>query len=125
MVLLPNPDPVVSSYQVAHGTARPAPAKSIDGASPSWSWLKLRDPVNVGLALERPPTVPMPRVVHFPAANERENTWSAGGGVAFVSCWRKMAHGTAGAPAVSAPPTTSALVGSSPLTLMALLIPAA
>ena len=29
-----------------------------------------------GLALERPPTVPMPRVVHAPAANERENTWS-------------------------------------------------
>jgi hypothetical protein len=25
----------VSSYQVAHGTVRPAPAKSIDGASPS------------------------------------------------------------------------------------------
>jgi hypothetical protein len=32
-----NPAPMVSSYQVAHGTVRPAPAKSIDGASPSRS----------------------------------------------------------------------------------------
>ena len=34
-VLLPKTAPVVSSYQVAHGTVRPAPAKSIAGASPS------------------------------------------------------------------------------------------
>src|SRR5207248_3499353 len=65
MLLLPNPDPLVSSYQVAHGTVRPAPAKSIDGASPSLPWSKLSDPLNVGLALDRPPTVPFPRVVHF------------------------------------------------------------
>ena len=78
--------------------------------------------MNFGLALDRPPTVPLPRVVHAPFANERENTWSAD---PLASCWRKIAHGTAGLPAVSAPPTTSALVGSSPLTLNALLIPAA
>jgi hypothetical protein len=30
------PNAVVSSYHVAHGTVRPAPAKSIAGASPSW-----------------------------------------------------------------------------------------
>src|SRR6185437_16063970 len=42
-----------------------------------------------------------------------------------ASCWRSTAHGTAGLPAISAPPTTSALVGSSPETLSALLIPAA
>src|SRR5437763_7370513 len=125
MLLFPKLDPVVFSYQVAHGTVRPAPAKSIDGDSPSCAWLKFSDPVNVGLALERPPTVPIPRVVHFPPANERENTWSAGGGAPFVSCWRQIAHGTAGLPAVSAPPTTSALVGSSPFTLIALLIPEA
>ena len=60
------------SYHVAHGTVRPAPAKSIAGASPSCVWSKLSEPLNVGAALERPPTVPMPRVVHAPAANERE-----------------------------------------------------
>ena len=124
-LLLPKPVPVVFSYQVAHGTVRPAPAKSIEGASPSWPWSKFSDPENCGLALDRPPTVPLPRVVHAPFANERANIWSAGGLGPFVSCWRKIAHGTAGLPAVSAPPTTSALVGSSPLTLNALLIPAA
>jgi len=35
-LLLPKPVPVVFSYHVAHGTVRPAPAKSIEGASPSW-----------------------------------------------------------------------------------------
>ena len=121
-LLLPKPVPLVFSYHVAHGTVRPAPAKSIDGASPSWPWSKFSDPGNFGLALERPPTVPLPRVVQAPFANDRENTWSAD---PLASCWRKIAHGTAGLPAVSAPPTTSALVGSSPLTLNALLIPAA
>src|SRR5262249_30195229 len=114
--------PVVFSYHVAHGTVRPAPAKSIDGASPSWPWSKLSDPENWGFALDRPPTVPLPRVVHAPPANERENTWSAD---PFASCARKIAHGPAGLPAVSAPPTTSALAGSSPLTQNALLTPAA
>ena len=31
-----KPVPLVFSYHVAHGTVRPAPAKSIAGASPSW-----------------------------------------------------------------------------------------
>ena len=74
MFSAPKPAPVVSSYQVAHGTVRPAPAKSIAGASPSWPWSKLSDPRNCGAALERPPTVPAPRVVHTPPANDRENT---------------------------------------------------
>jgi hypothetical protein len=39
-------------------------------------------------------------------------------------CW-KIAHGTFAPPAVNAPPAMSAFVGSSPLTLIALLIPAA
>ena len=68
--------PVVFSYQVAHGTVRPAPAKSIAGASPSWPWSKFSEPLNVGAALERPPTVPLPRVVQAPPANEREKIWS-------------------------------------------------
>src|SRR5215831_4848833 len=70
--LFPKPVPVVFSYQVAQGTVRPAPAKSIAGASPSWPWSKLSEPLNCGLALERPPTVPLPRVVHLPPAKERE-----------------------------------------------------
>src|SRR5438105_3358272 len=73
----PNPVPVVFSYHVAQGTARLAPAKSIVGASPSWPWSKLSEPLNAGLALERPPTVPLPRVVHTLFANEREKIWSA------------------------------------------------
>src|SRR5262249_19702963 len=121
-LLAPKPVPVVFSYHVAHGTVRPAPAKSIDGASPSWPWSKLSEPENCGFALDRPPTVPLPLVVHAPFANERENTWSAD---PSASCARKTAHGTAGLPAVSAPPTTSELAGSSPLTPNALLIPAA
>ena len=79
MLLLLKPVPVVFSYHVAHGTVRPAPAKSIAGASASWPWLKFSDAGNCGLALQRPPTVPMPRVVHAPAAKDRENTWSLGG----------------------------------------------
>ncbi len=73
-LLLPKPVPVVSSYQVAHGTVRPAPAKSISGASASSPWSKFSESANCGLALDRPPTVPLPRVVHAPEANERENT---------------------------------------------------
>src|SRR5207249_2750940 len=59
-----KPVPVVFSYQVAHGTVRPAPAKSIAGASPSWDWSKFSEPLNVGDALERPDTVPLPLVTH-------------------------------------------------------------
>src|SRR5205814_4267652 len=89
--------PVVFSYHVSHGTVRPAPTKSIAGASPSWPWSKLSEPVNVGDALERPPSVPLPRVVHLPPANERTKIWSK----PLVPC-RKVAQGTAGLPAVSA-----------------------
>ena len=71
MLLAPKPVPVVFSYQVAHGTVRPAPAKSIAGASPSWPWSKFSDPGNVGAALDLPPTVPLPRVFQAPLANER------------------------------------------------------
>src|ERR1700759_2035137 len=73
-LLAPKPVPVVFSYHVAHGTVRPAPAKSIEGASPSCPWSKFNDPAKVGLADDRPPTVPLPRVVHAPPANEREKT---------------------------------------------------
>ena len=65
---------VLSSYQVAHGTARPAPAKSIAGASPSRVWSKLSEAANFGLALERPPTVPWPLVTQAVPLNAREKT---------------------------------------------------
>ena len=115
-----KPLPVVFSYHVAHGTVRPAPAKSIWGASPSWPWSKLSEPGNGRVVSDRPPTVPLPRVVHAAPANERVKIWSC----PLVSC-RKIDHGTAGLPAVRAPPTTSAFLGSSPLTLLFLSIPAA
>ena len=62
------------------------PAKSIVGASPS-ALVKLSEPVNVGLRAGRAPTVPSPRVVHAPAANDRERICSWG---PFVSCWRNL-----------------------------------
>src|SRR5437868_7069739 len=108
MLLLANPGPAVLSYQVAQGTVRPVPAKSIAGASPLTFWLKFNEPLNVGLALDCPLTVPMPRVVQAPPAKDRTKIWSLPG---RASCWRKIAHGTATLPAVSAPPTTSALAG--------------
>ena len=77
MALASKPVPDGFSCHAAHGTVRRAPAKSIDGASPSWPWSKFSDPLNCGPALERPPTVPLPRVVRAPFANERTNTWSA------------------------------------------------
>src|SRR5262249_43280200 len=101
---------VVSSYQVAHGTARPAPAKSIDGTSPSWLWSKFSEPGKLVEASDRPPTVPVPCVVHAVPLNARTKTWSFDVPVLSV-CW-KIAHGTFGFPATFAPPTTSAFVGS-------------
>jgi hypothetical protein len=65
---------VSSSYQVAHGTVRPAPAKSIEGASASRDWSKFRDLRKVGEPLDAPFTVPCPFVTHTPPANARENT---------------------------------------------------
>jgi hypothetical protein len=72
-LLAPNVPPTVFSYHVAHGTVRPAPAKSMAGASPFWPWSKFSEPLG-GAPLELPPTVPFPRVVQAPPANERENT---------------------------------------------------
>src|SRR6185437_11557386 len=66
MLLVSKPVPEVFSYHVAHGTVRPAPAKSIAGASPSCAWSKFSEPEKSGLADDRPPTVPLPRVVHAP-----------------------------------------------------------
>src|SRR5207253_1194749 len=43
-----GPVEVVFSYHVVHGTVLPVPAKSIAGASPSWVWSKLSEPLNVG-----------------------------------------------------------------------------
>src|SRR5882757_8261090 len=95
----------VFSYHVAHGTVRPAPAKSMAGASPSCPWSKLSEPEKAGDALDPPETVPAPFVDQAPAANARTKIWS----LPVVSC-RKIAQGTATPPAVSAPPTTSAFV---------------
>src|SRR6185312_5481280 len=80
----------------AHGTVRSLPAKSIEGASPSVPWSKLSEPGNCGAALERPPTVPAPLVVHAPLAKDRAKIWSCGGVISSVSRWRKIAHGAAG-----------------------------
>ena len=49
---------VLSSYQVAHGTVRPPPAKSIEGFSPSVVWSKLSEPRKIGEELEKPFSVP-------------------------------------------------------------------
>ena len=65
------PNVAVSSYQVAQGTVRPAPAKSIAGASPSSPWSKLSEPGKGRAVSDLPPTVPLPRVVHRPSANDR------------------------------------------------------
>src|SRR5450755_1574740 len=124
MLSAPKLAPVVCSYQLAHGTIRPAPAKSIEGASPSWVWSKFSEPLNrwVGPPSELPPTVPLPRVVQVPAANERLKIWSL---LPEGSVWRKIAHGTNGFVATSEPPTTSEFAGSSTLTGLFGSIPAA
>ena len=109
----------MASYHVAHGTVRPAPAKSIAGASASCAWSKLSEPGKVGEALDFPPTVPMPFVDHAPPAKARTKAWS----------WPRRLltedrpRNAPAPPAVSAPPTTSAFVGFSPLTLLVLSIP--
>ena len=93
---------VLSSYQVVHGTVRPAPAKSIDGASPSLVWSKLSEPRKVGLALEAPFTVPTPWVTQAPPLNARTNICCSP-----LVCFSKIVHGTAGPPASSEPLTAS------------------
>jgi len=99
---------VDSSYQVAQGTVRSGPAKSIEGASAPLVWSKFSEPENLGSALATPPTVPAPRVVQLPSENERTKICGLN---SLVFCW-KIAHGTAGLLDESEPPTTSEFAGS-------------
>src|SRR5207245_233734 len=78
------------SYHATHGTVRPVPAKSIDGASASWVGSMLSDAGN-------------PCVTHAPFLNARTKICCSPPAT-FCS---KVAHGTRTLPAVTAPPATS------------------
>ncbi len=78
------------SYHATQGTVRPAPAKSIDGPSASTVGSTLSDAGN-------------PCVTHAPFLNARTKMCCS---PSAILC-SNVAHGTAGLPAVSAPPTTS------------------
>jgi hypothetical protein len=85
------------------------------GPRPPRFWSKFSEEANVGLALERPPTVPWPFVTQAVPLKAREKTcWWAE--VAFS----KTVQGTFGAPAVVAPPTAS----SAPASLFGLILAA-
>src|SRR6266516_8185076 len=84
-----GPKAAFGSYQATHGTVRPAPAKSIDGASASAVGSMLRD-------------AGKPWVTQAPFLKARTK----------ICCVRpsfcsNVAHGTGTSPAVIAPPTTS------------------
>src|SRR5881409_258157 len=84
-----HPKAARGSYQATHGTVRPAPAKSIDGASASAVESMLRD-------------AGKPWVTQVPFLKARTKI-----------CWlsplfcSNVAHGTGTLPAVTAPPATS------------------
>src|SRR5438093_10019456 len=86
-----HPKAALGSYHATHGTVRPAPAKSIDGASASWVGSMLSDAGN-------------PCVTQAPFLNARKKICCSPPAT-FCS---KGAHGTGVLPAVTAPPTTSA-----------------
>src|SRR4051794_18468968 len=77
----------LGSYHAVHGTLRPVPAKSIDGASASWLAWMLSD---------------RPCVTQRPFLNARTKICCD----VPVFC-SNAAHGTFGAPGTSEPPTTS------------------
>src|SRR5919199_6075492 len=77
----------LGSYQAVHGTLRPVPAKSIDGASASWLDWMFSD---------------WPCVTHRPFLKARTKICCD----APVFC-SNAAHGTFGVPGTSEPPTTS------------------
>src|SRR5437867_5821962 len=80
----------LGSYHATHGTVRPVPAKSIDGASASWVGSMLSDAGE-------------PCVTHAPFLNARTKICCSPPAT-FCS---KVAHGTGTLPAVTAPPATS------------------
>src|SRR6058998_2647626 len=88
-MLVGHPRAATGSYQATHGTVRPAPAKSIDGASASAVGSMLSD-------------AGKPWVTQAPFLNARTKI-----------CWlsrlfcSNVAHGTWTLPAVSVPPATS------------------
>src|SRR3954451_19725078 len=81
------PSALLGSYQASHGTVRPAPAKSIDGASATTPGSMFSDG---------------PCVTHWPFLKARTKICCVSPD--FCS---KVAHGTRGPPASSDPPTTS------------------
>src|SRR5437867_2910870 len=85
-----HPEVALGSYHATHGTVRPVPAKSIDGASASWVGSMLSDAGN-------------PCVTHAPFLNARTKICCSPPAT-FCS---KVAHGTGTLPAVTAPPATS------------------
>src|SRR5437016_12156934 len=85
-----QPAAALGSYHATHGTVRPAPAKSIDGASASSVWSMLSDAGN-------------PCVTQAPFLNARTKICCSPSAT-FCS---NVAHGTSSLPAVTAPPATS------------------
>src|SRR6266481_430510 len=90
-----QPAAALGSYHATHGTVRPAPAKSIDGASASSVWSMLSDAGN-------------PCVTQAPFLNARTKICCSPSAT-FCS---NVAHGTSSLPAVTAPPATSATPAS-------------
>ena len=84
------PEAALGSYHATHGTVRPAPAKSIDGASASWVGSMLSDAGD-------------PWVTQAPFLNARTKMCCSPGAT-FCS---NVAHGTWTLPAMTAPPVTS------------------
>src|SRR5437773_5124685 len=91
-----QPAAALGSYHATHGTVRPAPAKSIDGASASTVGSMLSDAGN-------------PCVTQAPFLNARTKICCSPPAT-FCS---NVAHGTWTLPAVTAPPTTSETPASS------------
>src|SRR4051794_36696485 len=87
MFVLPPARFELGSYHAVHGTLRPVPAKSIEGASASWFAWMFSD---------------WPWVTHWPFLKARTKICCEGPD--FCS---KAAQGTLGVPGTSEPPTTS------------------
>ena len=88
-MFLTPPRWTLGSYHETHGTVRPGPAKSIDGASASWLESMFSE-------------AGKPWVVHLPPLKARTKICCE----APVFC-SNVAHGTLTPPAASEPPTTS------------------
>src|SRR5262249_48501546 len=88
-MLVGDPNASFGSYHVTHGTVRPVPAKSIEGASASFVGSMLSDAGN-------------PCVTQAPFLNARTKICCA-----LPTFCSNVAHGTSSLPAVTAPAVTS------------------